>query len=271
MSGLADPAVGVSTGYRWYVPSSGSFWAALVSAWNGSILTTLGDHGRNFAWGGSSAIRRETFDRIEVARHWHGSLSDDYALTRAVRRAGLSIQFVPRCLAATREDFRFSSALEFTRRQVAITRIYRPSSWWSGMISHSLFVLGFFGGSLWAICTAITGGVLGFVQPSMRLSFSAALLGDRRLMVVTAILALIYVLGCLKAWLRLKAVSKVLPESKSTQYLVRVIYYLLWPLVSLLFLYDFISSATTRRIKWRGVWYEMRSPTETVVLGEGSE
>jgi cellulose synthase/poly-beta-1,6-N-acetylglucosamine synthase-like glycosyltransferase len=269
ISGLADPAVGASTGYRWYIPASGSFWATLVSAWNGSILTTLGGHGRNFAWGGSSAIRRETFDRIDVARYWHNALSDDYALTSAVERAGLRIRFVPRCLAATREDFRLRSALEFTRRQVAITRIYKPASWWSGIISHSLFVLGFFGGTIWAIQAAVKSGVLGSVRPDVGLSLSAGPLRAYRLMSVIASLLLIYVLGCLKTWLRLKAVGQVLPEAKSTTARIRLMYYLQWPLVSVLFLYDFISSATMRRIKWRGVLYEMRSPNDTVVLGEG--
>ena len=269
--GLADPAVGASTGYRWYIPASRRFWPTLVSAWNGSILTTLGGHGRNFAWGGSCAITRETFDRIDVAGRWQSALSDDYALTRAVHQAGLRIRFVPRCLAATREDFRLRSALEFTRRQVAITRIYRPPSWWSGMISHSLFALGFFGGCIWAIYVAITGAIFGSVPPERGLYLSPGLPGDYRLMVVTVTLALIYVLGCLKAWLRLEAVGQVLPQAKSTSYWVRVIYHLLWPLVSLLFLYDFISSAAMRRIKWRGVWYEMRSPTDTVVLGDGRE
>jgi hypothetical protein len=46
------------------------------------------------------------------------------------------------------------------------------------------------------------------------------------------------------------------------------IYCLLWPLVSLLFFYNFWKSATTRRISWRGVRYELRSPTDTLVVRE---
>src|SRR5262249_53146244 len=70
IAALADPAVGASTGYRWYLPATSGFWSTLVSAWNGSILTTLGDHDRNFVWGGSAAIKRDTFDRIGVTHHW---------------------------------------------------------------------------------------------------------------------------------------------------------------------------------------------------------
>jgi hypothetical protein len=45
-------------------------------------------------------------------------------------------------------------------------------------------------------------------------------------------------------------------------------YCLLWPLAALLFLYNFIRSSMTRKIKWRGINYEMRSAEETVVIAE---
>ncbi|MGH9829120.1 MAG: glycosyltransferase, partial [Blastocatellia bacterium] len=134
---LTDPEVGAATGYRWYLPAldkspdrnRGGFWPALLSAWNGTVATTLGDHGRNFAWGGSTAILEETFDRIGVAERWKTAASDDYALTAAVQQAGLKIRFVPRCLLVTREHASLRSLLEFTTRQIIITRVYRPRVW----------------------------------------------------------------------------------------------------------------------------------------------
>jgi cellulose synthase/poly-beta-1,6-N-acetylglucosamine synthase-like glycosyltransferase len=53
---LEHEDVGVASGYRWYAAESGSLPALLRSAWNASVVTALGDHGRNFAWGGSSAL-----------------------------------------------------------------------------------------------------------------------------------------------------------------------------------------------------------------------
>jgi cellulose synthase/poly-beta-1,6-N-acetylglucosamine synthase-like glycosyltransferase len=269
VSALSDGAVGASTGYRWYLPARGGFWTALVSAWNGSIATTLGDHGRNFVWGGSAAIRRDTFDRINVAQHWDKALSDDYALTRAVQQAGLHIVFVPRCLLITREDFGLRSALEFTRRQITITRVYKPAAWWAGLISHSLSVLGFFGGLAWGMYAAI--GVAIRSGGSLATNASAAMAegwlgGPRWSIFVIASLLVIYVLGCIKGWIRLKAASLMIPSECSELRRTGIMFGLLWPLVSLLFLYDFLASTATRRIRWRGIWYEMRSPTETVVL-----
>jgi len=40
----------------------------------------------------------------------------------------------------------------------------------------------------------------------------------------------------------------------------------LWPLASLLYLYDALAAAFSRRIEWRGITYELKSPTETVII-----
>ncbi|HEY6291273.1 MAG TPA: glycosyltransferase, partial [Terriglobia bacterium] len=85
---LADPAVTVSTGFRWYLPGP-TFASRFRAAWDTSIATLLGEHRRNFAWGGSMAIRVADFRRLRVAEgYWAATVSDDYGLTRAVRGAG---------------------------------------------------------------------------------------------------------------------------------------------------------------------------------------
>lgn len=243
---LADRRVGAATGYRWYLPERGGFFSALLSAWNGSVATTLGDHARNFAWGGSTAILKKTFDRLEVSERWQGAVSDDYALTRAVEEAGLKIYFSPRCLMISREDTGLAALVEFTTRQIIITRIYRPRVWWQGMISQALFSAVFFGGPVYLLIGAIS---------------------DKTHLVALVMLLMIYVLGSAKGVLRLSSASEALPQAKSEINRLWWMYCLLWPLVSLLYLHNFIKSITTRRITWRGVTYLLLSPTETIVAG----
>jgi ceramide glucosyltransferase len=280
---LADPSVGASTGYRWYLPSGEtrgggdtetrgpgdagtsprlrvSFWSHLLSAWNGSVATTLGDHGRNFAWGGSTAIRRETFNRIGVAERWQNAVSDDYVLTRAVQDAGLRIRFVPRCLMVTRESATLKSLLEFTTRQIIITRVYRSDAWWIGLISHGLFTVGFFGG---LGIQLIRLGV-GLWRPGALGPNAEVFAGD--FMTLAAALMLIYLLGSLKGALRLRAASLALPQFAQEIRASWAAFCVLWPAVSLLFLYNFIRSWTTRRITWRGVCYELVSDSETKIV-----
>ncbi|MEW6209780.1 MAG: glycosyltransferase family 2 protein [Acidobacteriota bacterium] len=241
---LASDRTGAATGYRWYLPAKGGFWSALLSAWNGSVTTMLGDHSHNFAWGGSTAVQRETFERAGVRESWQKALSDDYALTRAVQRAGLKIVFVPRCLLPSREDASFSSLMEFTTRQVTITRVYRPRAWWTGIISHALFVSTFFGGIAWM------------------------LIGGINRVLPLAMLALIYLLGSLKGALRMFAAREAISEARDEITRLWWMYCLLWPMVSLVFLYNFIRSSLTVRVKWRGIIYEMRSAEETIIVAE---
>ncbi len=172
-------------------------------------------------------------------------MSDDYALTRAVQRAGLRIHFEPRCLNLSREDVELRALLEFTTRQVIITRAYRPRVWWIGLISQILYCAIFFGGAAFLVVNALRGGVA--IAPLVMLS-------------------IIYLLGSIKGALRIIAASEALPQSRKDILSLWWMYVLLWPLVSLVFLYNFIKSATTRRIKWRGVVYEMCSPDDTRVL-----
>jgi ceramide glucosyltransferase len=242
---LSGEHVGAATGYRWYLPERGGFWSALLSAWNGSVATTLGEHSRNFAWGGSTAILKETFNRLRIGDRWKGTVSDDYTLTRAIEETRLRIRFVPQCLLISREDVRLAELLEFTTRQIIITRVYRPRVWWQGLISQALFSGVFFGGLIYLFASALRNEV--------NLPMLVMLSG-------------IYVLGSIKGVLRLVAASAALPQARSEVTRLWWMYCLLWPLVSLLYLYNFVKSATTRRITWRGITYELCSPTETRVV-----
>ena len=120
---LESEGIGASTGFRWYVPERDNFASAWVSLWNAMALAMIGQD-QAFVWGGAMAIRRETFERGEVLRHWSGSVSDDLGVTRAVKSLGLKIAFVPACVVAQSAHFTFTSAIEFILRQTTITRVY---------------------------------------------------------------------------------------------------------------------------------------------------
>jgi cellulose synthase/poly-beta-1,6-N-acetylglucosamine synthase-like glycosyltransferase len=242
---LADEQIGATTGFRWYLPEKGGFFAALLSAWNGSVATTLGDHKRNFVWGGSTAILRKTFEQLQVRDAWAKALSDDYALTKVLQKSGQLIRFVPRCMTISKERATLASLLEFTTRQVIITRVYNARLWWIGLLSQIFFNVVFFGGLVFA---------------SVNLAIGKATFA------LLAMLILIYLLGSAKGVVRFLVARKMLPQAKRDITKLWWMYCLLWVLVSLLYLFNFMQSATTRRILWRGVWYEMRSPAETIVI-----
>lgn len=243
---LEERSAGAATGYRWFIPVKGGLASHLRSCWNASIASALGERAdKNFCWGGSTAIRRETFESLNMQERWRGALSDDFALMRALREARLPVHFVPGCLTPSFEDCGLIELIEFTTRQLKITRVYASHFWKAVLAGSFLFVTVFFGG----IGLTITRAALG-------LSFLMPLL----------FVALIFALGSGKAYVRWRAVSLALAAHSASLRRGLLAQLLLWPFASMLYLYNALSAAFSRRITWRGITYELKSPTETVII-----
>jgi ceramide glucosyltransferase len=247
---LEDQRVGAATGYRWFLPVRGGLASHLRSVWNASIASALGhDDRRNFCWGGSTAIRRETFEWLNIKGRWRGAASDDYALTRALQEAELPIRFVPACLTASLEDCTFAQLFEFTTRQLKITRVYAPHLWRFVLVSNLLFVAVFFGGIALAAARAALG-----------LSFDWPL----------ALVSVVFLLGVWKAFFRLRAVALALEDRHAELRAGLWAHLLLWPFTAALFLHNSLAAALSRRITWRGIEYELKSPDETAIINADS-
>lgn len=248
---LADERVGAATGYRWFFPVRNAFPSHLRAAWNASIASALGADGRkNFCWGGSTAIRRETFERVRVADAWRGALSDDFALMRALHEADLPIHFVPQVLAASHEDCTLLELFEFTTRQMKITRVYAEHFWKLSLVGTLLFT------SVFCVGVAIL-----ITRAALEQNFIAPLV----------FIALMFILGAGKALLRLRAVRLIFGERFPRGFSLVVTYaaqLTLWLVSAPLFAYNALAAACSRRILWRGIRYELKSPTETIIIGK---
>jgi cellulose synthase/poly-beta-1,6-N-acetylglucosamine synthase-like glycosyltransferase len=243
---LADSNVGAASGYRWFIPTNGSFAAHLRSVWNASITSALGaDSTRNFCWGGSTAIRRSTFEDLKIAQRWKGTVSDDFTMTRALQQAHLPINFVPMCIVPSIETCNFREMLEFTNRQLKITRVYAPHLWRPLLIGSLLFCGVFFGGLVMLAIAALQG------------EFSWLL---------AALLMTIFILGAVKSFIRLRAIT--IPLQRYERELDRSIlaHLFLWPLASFIYLMNATVAAFSRRIEWRGITYKLKSPTQAVII-----
>jgi cellulose synthase/poly-beta-1,6-N-acetylglucosamine synthase-like glycosyltransferase len=233
---LADENVGAASGYRWFAPARGGLASQLRAVWNASVASALGADGmRNFCWGGATAIRRSTFERLNVVEQWRGALSDDFMLTRALHAAKLPVYFTPNCLTASHEDCGWRELFEFTTRQIKITRVYAPHLWAIVLVSNLLFTLTFFGG--WALVAA---GQLFAALPLLAL----------------------YALGSLKALWRWQAVKLAMDDEAARGLWAHL---LLWPFTSAIYAANALAAAFSRRIVWRGIAYELKSPAQTVV------
>jgi cellulose synthase/poly-beta-1,6-N-acetylglucosamine synthase-like glycosyltransferase len=248
---LRDERVGAATGYRWFIPVAVGLASHLRSVWNASIASALGEReDKNFCWGGSTAIRKSTFERLNVVERWQGTVSDDFTLTRVLQQAKLPIHFVPACLIVSIGDCSGRELLEFTNRQLKITRTYAPNLWKPLLIGSLLFCAVFFGGLALSAVLAASG--LAYALP-------------------LAAVILIYGLGSAKAYIRFKAVAIALRSYEHHLSKGLAGHLLLWPFASALYLCNAVVAAFSRRIKWRGITYQLKSPTEAVIISRASD
>jgi ceramide glucosyltransferase len=249
VSPLADKSVTVSTGFRWYLPGA-SFASHLRAAWDTTIATMLGEHSHNFAWGGSMALRVDDFRKLRVAEHyWAHTVSDDYAVTRAVRDAGGRIHFEPRCLLASREESSLGAFLRWANRQIIVTRVYAAHLWVLGLASHGLY------------CATFLLGLGLLAHPG-----SSA----QERMAVAASLFLVLGLGIAKGRLRSVAAGELFPEENAILRSYGSRYWQLAPLVPWLMFYSCLVAGFSRRIEWRGIRYILKSKDEVEVIRMGN-
>jgi cellulose synthase/poly-beta-1,6-N-acetylglucosamine synthase-like glycosyltransferase len=226
-----NAAVGASTGYRWYAPEPPDFWSLMRSVWDAVIGGTFGPGGNAFAWGGSMAIRRETFYAIRVPEFWRDTVSDDYALSEAVHRAGLQIVFAPGAMAVSAGRTGGREFLAWARRQLTITRVYRPRLWWTALGAHIFYC----GGMAAAVIASIRGNrgaewvLLAQLSP-----------------------------GMLKGANRGTLAKAELPEYKAWFDRHAWVHTLWVPLATWIWLIALVTSAFGNRIEWRGNRYALR-------------
>jgi ceramide glucosyltransferase len=248
---LEDKDVGASTGYRWFISNKPSFASEMRSVWNASIASALGANTRsNFCWGGSMAIRRDTFERLDIREKWKGTLSDDFTVTRALNAAKMPVYFVPQALTASIENCTWRQLFEFTTRQMKITRVYAPKLW----------LMSFFGSGLFNFVMAWALAIVIFSKRNdldvwaaivTLLSVSAASIG--------------------KSWLRLNAAALVLTEHRASLKKQWLPQNSLWMVAPALFFYNSFAAWASKKMSWRGIGYEMVSPNETRVLDRPQE
>ncbi len=247
---LEDENIGAATGYRWFISKNPTFASEMRSIWNASIASALGENTRsNFCWGGSMAIRRDTFERLDIREKWSGTLSDDFTATRVMNKANMQIFFVPQALTASIEDCTWRQILEFTTRQMKITRVYAPKLW----------LMSFFGSGLFNLVMIWSAAIVIFSNRNSLAFWAAA-----------ATLMAVIATSIGKASLRLKAVKLVLkdfgPEIERQFWTQNS----LWLLTPALFFYNSFAALISRKTRWRGINYHMISPTKTEIVGSAA-
>jgi hypothetical protein len=152
---------------------------------------------------------------------------------------------LPECLTLSYIETDFQGLLEFTNRQILITRVYAERVWGPAAATHLLYCLTLLFGAL-----LILGDV--FAQrPAFHL-------------VTLTFLPLL--LSAIRGSLRLIGVTEALPAGRPQIMGQAWIYVLLTLFVPFLYVVNFGNSLFTRKIRWRGVTYELIGPQQTRIL-----
>ena len=232
---LDEPGVGASTGFRWFMPERTSFWSLLRAVWDGASLGVLGPGDNPFAWGGAMAIRKEAFFAAGVPECWKTAISDDYALSDAVHRAGLRISFAPGALAPSPEPITARRFFAWSRRQLLLTRVYSPRLWWAALVAHVVY------------CAGMAAAVAAWLHGST---------------VAPWLLAAQLVPGMAKGLLRARLARAALPSHSAWFQRWGWAHTVLVPVATWLWLAVLLSSAFGSSIEWRGRKYRLHSPGE---------
>jgi ceramide glucosyltransferase len=162
-----------------------------------------------------------------------------------LQRTTHSIAFVPDCLTPSYVNVDTASLLEFTNRQILITKVYSKKMWASAAVTNLLYCT-----------TLLLGGYVTLISwlatlPAFHLAF---------LTFVPMLLAAI------RGALRVATVTEVLPTERSSIMGQAWMYIVVAIFVPFLFLINFAMSLFTRKIRWRGVTYELISPQQTRIV-----
>ena len=143
------------------------------------------------------------------------------------------------------ESWKGAVSDDFANRQILITRVYSPRRWQMGFAVHLSYCLTLLFG-IYVIFYCMADGV-----PWGQLF---------------ALLLAIPLLAAMKGALRTIVVGEAMPvwKAKINQY--AWVWPLLAPLVPFLFVWNFVMSLITKRIRWRGIRYELLSPNMTRIV-----
>lgn len=242
LSWLATPAMNgaadVVTGYRWHA-LDGAGPGRHVVAWLDRSLA-LGPRflASGLVWGGSVAISRDAFARMDLPGALSRTFSTDGAISRRARALGLRVLTRRAVLLPTPPEGGDREAIAFKTRQLQIVHVYVPSLWvWLGVALH-------------AEALALPVALLGVAGNAVALGFLAA----------------IAAVGLLRAVLHDRVTRAVGIREGAAARLAQLALGALAPVTAPAAALLFWTSARTRVIRWRHIDYEVLGPEQVRVL-----
>ncbi|MBV9970163.1 MAG: glycosyltransferase, partial [Xanthobacteraceae bacterium] len=242
---LANGEADLVSGFTWVVATDRRLATFLLASMASALSTFPRLPFLNVAWGGSTALTRQTFEELGVAAAWRGTLSDDLQLTAIAQRARCRIaappDLLPRTLGHTEG---FAAVGTQARRWYMLVRVYLPASYVLMLLGATFAASGWIG--------ALAGAVSGSLFPLK--AFAAAL-----------------VCAALRNVGRASVIARLWGRTGLRENLAfLLIEPLIAPVASVANAAFAWSALAMRRTTWAGITYELRGPQKVRVLARRS-
>jgi hypothetical protein len=178
-------------------------------------------------WGGSTAIRKNVFEKLHVEERLKTAILDDYVVTKSVKKANYSIYFEPKCIMESATETSIRSFVRWEARQLTWIRWYYPVFWLGGFVGSVGTPLIGLGLLILLLCGSYIAGIS---------------------------LGVLILFGILCGWLGIYILQKNMVYPKE-RYCSKIGYALMTPLAFLLRVPSVVASATAREIQWAGRSY----------------
>lgn len=114
-----DPNVGVTTTFPVFVADAG-FWSVVKTAWGMVGSGMMESRLTRFVWGGSMAFRKSLINTHSL-EYFKRNVSDDVAIMRICRNAGLTIEYVRKASPRIHSNDNRRTFTEWSNRQTALS------------------------------------------------------------------------------------------------------------------------------------------------------
>jgi cellulose synthase/poly-beta-1,6-N-acetylglucosamine synthase-like glycosyltransferase len=243
---LADSAVGLSTGNRWFEPN-GERWGTKVRVvWNAGAVIQMFNF--EIPWGGSMAMRRADVEHHRVTDNWSRSFNDDVILRELFHQAGQRIHYVPQLLMINREEVPLAKLWDWALRQCLQVWLYHRNARQVGYFNVVV--------SLLTVAHLVGPPIFWTLGQTASATMLLAGLGGYLLNMIALVL-----------WIEHLA-QRLLRLQKQT--VARLSWSVLWmmPLAHLVYGYSSVSVLFRRTLLWRGVRYRIHAPMRVEVLSD---
>lgn len=232
---LQDKQNGVSVVYVLNIPLNNSWTTCLGSMWFRIGLGSMfGKH--SFVMGGSFAMTKDVFNKLDIKKKWQTAISDDMTITHFVRGAGLKIYFalkaVPVCFLKTN----WKELKDWTNRQMFFIRHFDFLTWKRAFIIYGFFNL--------IPLSGFISIILGFV--------------DFRFFILGIMLLVTQIFNIIRNYFRDRIFEQILPQYKQIFDKYRMKCFLTDFLVKFVVMYNLFKTRNMNSIIWKGKEYQVK-------------